>query len=152
MKKIFLLSSFVLMLFISKITSAQIIDTPIEHELNPKLYVIKGRILGINLENVQGARITNIRTAESINSDSYGFYHINAAWGDSLAFYFSRYSKDTVIVKSHKENLNIIMIKRKVDELPPGYSQLDYYEANKKDHELYHILNKDAKLEGKWKY
>jgi len=161
MKKPFLLLLSVLLAFLSKTVSAQErVDTPIEHDVgirDPKPKVINsvlltGRVIGVNLENVQGVSVTNIRTSEKVNTDSRGVYHVNAAKGDTLAFYIAKYSKDIIIVKSVKDNLDLILFKRKVDDLPANHSQSDYNKAKKEDNELYRILEKDAKLEEKWKY
>jgi len=156
MKKIFLLLSLTALLFLSKTAVCQAVtDTPIVHNLDPTFYktsLLTGRVIGVNLENVQGVSITNIRTSEKASTDSRGIYQVNAAKGDTLAFYIAKYSKDTLIVGSIKENLNLIMIKRKVDELPANHSESDFNRARRADNELYRVLEKDAKLEGKWKY
>jgi len=159
MKKLFFLLSFTGSVFLSKtVWCQQIIDTPIEHDIGikePKViksFVINGRVIGVNLENVQGVSVTNIRTGDKVNTDSRGLFQVNIIKGDTLTFSVSKYSKETRIIKYPNENLNVIMIKRKVDELPSNYSQSDYNKASREDDELYHILEKDAKLEDKWKY
>jgi hypothetical protein len=148
------------LLFLSKAAMAQeIIDTPIEYfvvapkAIKPKTYVlISGRILGVNLEDLKGAVVTNLCTAERVSTDSHGVYHILAAKGDSLGFEFPKYSKTIEAVKAPNDPLNIVMIKRTADNLPPVHSASDLRKAKSADDELYRILNKDAKLEGKWKY
>jgi hypothetical protein len=155
MKKTLLLLSFLLLIFLSKISSAQIIDTPIVHDLTPRIYkmfLIQGRVIGVNLEDVNGAAITNKRTAEKIMTNSHGIYELNAAKGDTLIFEIAKYSKDSRIIKNPKERLNVILIKRKTDELPANHSSSDYNKAGRADEELLRILEKDAKLEGKWNY
>jgi hypothetical protein len=159
MKKNLLLFLLIPLAFQSKTAIAQAVaDTPIEHYVfykNPKVYVnimISGRVIGVNLEDVQGVKVKNIRTAESASTDGHGIFKINAAKGDTLHFEVAKYSKEVRIIKNAKENLNVIMIKRKTDELPPSHSSSDYDKAKKADNELYRILEKDAKLEGKWKY
>jgi len=157
--------TFLLPLFLSKPAVAQeIIDTPIEHYIvepkipapkiyKPKVYIlITGRILGVNLEDVKGAIITNLCTAQKANTDSHGVYHILAAKGDSLGFEFPKYSKNIEAVKTPNDPLNIVMIKRTADNLPAGHSSSDLKKAKSADDELYRILEKDAKLEEKWKY
>jgi hypothetical protein len=157
MKKLLLLLSFILMLFVSKNSFAQIIDTPIQYYIvnTPMVYKpfpVTGRVIGVNLENVQGVAITNICSAEKAITDNNGIYHINGAKGDTLAFEILKYSRDFKGIKSPKENLNVIMIKRKADNLPSDHSKSDYRKARNEDDELYRILEKDAKLEGKWNY
>jgi hypothetical protein len=155
MKKILLLLSFILLLFLSKTSSAQIIDTPIVHDLTPRIYktfAIQGRVIGVNLEDVAGVTITNKRTAGKITTNSHGIYEVNAAKGDTLFFEVSKYSKVMEVIRNPKERLNIILIKKKTDELPANHSSSDYNKANRADDELLRILEKDAKLEGKWNY
>ncbi|MDR3694436.1 hypothetical protein [Mucilaginibacter sp.] len=148
--------SFFILLFLSRAALAQeIIDTPIVHDLTPKVYktfTVKGRVLGMNLEFVQGVTVTNKRTSENVTTDVNGIFRITATTGDTLFFNISKYSNDTLKFRSPKENLNLVMIKRKVDSLPPGCSAGEYNRAKREDNELYRILEKDAKLEGKWKY
>jgi hypothetical protein len=152
--------TFLLLLFLSKAAAAQeIIDTPIEHFIvepkiyKPKVYIlVTGRILGVNLEDLKGAVITNLCTAEKASTDSHGVYHILAAKGDSLGFEFPKYSKNTEAVKAPNDPMNIIMIKRTADNLPAVHSSSDLRKAKSADDELYRILEKDAKLEEKWKY
>jgi hypothetical protein len=156
MKKILFTILFILSMFFSKITFAQIIDTPIEHYVfDPKVipaFPVTGRVIGVNLEDVTGADIVNMCLAEKSKTDSHGTFHINAAIGDTLLILTRKYSTGLQRVKSSKENLNVILIRRKVDLLPPGYSRSDYNKARREDEELIRILEKDAKLEGKWKY
>jgi|SRR6185437_4424820 len=159
MKKTLLLILVIPLAFQSKTAMAQAVaDTPIEHYVfykDPKVYVnilITGRVIGVNLEDVQGVNIKNIRTGQSASSDSHGIFKINAAKRDTLHFEVAKYSKEVRIIKNPKENLNVIMIKRKTDELPADRSSSDYDKAKKADNELYRILEKDAKLEGKWNY
>jgi len=158
MNKLLLLSLFFLLFLSEKGLGQETIDTPIEHYIvykQPKDYVtfsVSGRIIGMNLENVQGVIVTNKRTATKTNSDSRGVYQVSAAKGDTLTFEVAKYSREQYIVKSPKENGNIIMIKRKTDNLSPGSLQSDYDKAHRDDEELMRILQKDAKLEGKWNY
>jgi len=165
MKKLYFLL-FSIVLFLSNAVLAQDVpDTPIEHDIgihDPKVFkpkvhkvyppfMLTGRILGINLESVQGVIIINSCTAEKTITDKNGIYHINAARGDTLDFEVPKYSRDIRGIRS-SENLNIVMIKRKADNLPPGHSKPEYDKAKKDDEELYRVLEKDAKLEDKWKY
>jgi hypothetical protein len=153
---------FILLLLLSKTALCQeIIDTPIEHYLvyptqKPaqvrKPFPVTGRIIGINLENVKDATVMNICTAETTKTDNNGIYHITAAKGDTLAFMTTKYSVEMRGIKPSKENLNIIMIKRKADGFSFKKSSKDYNKAVDDDNELYRILEKDAKLEGKWVY
>ncbi len=159
MKKIHFTFAFILLVFLAKTALCQeIIDTPIEHDIgihDPKViktFVINGRVLGVNLENVQGVTVVNSRTAEKVNTDSRGIFQVTAVKGDMLTFNISKYSKEVRVIKNVKENLDVIMIKRKADELPADHSDSDYNKAKRADDELYRILEKDAKLEDKWKY
>jgi hypothetical protein len=153
--KIALLSFFIFSFLSRSALAQEIIDTPIVHDLTPivyKTYPVKGRVIGMNLEFVQGVTVTNKRTSENVSTDVNGIFRITAATGDTLVFNISKYSNDTLRVRSQKENLNLVMIKRKTDSLPPGYSTGEYNKAKREDNELYRILNKDAKTEEKWKY
>jgi len=162
-KKIAVLSIFVLLFFARLAVAQEIIDTPIEHILvypsdksAPvriyKTFPLTGRVIGMNLENASGASVTNKRTAESVSTDGNGLYKITAAKGDTLFFAIAKYSKEMRPVKNSKENLNVILMKRKANNLPAKHSQSDYDKAKAEDDELYRILEKDAKLEGKWNY
>jgi hypothetical protein len=163
LKKISLLSFFFLLILAKQGFAQEIIDTPITNlilppkipkPVKPKVYVmITGRVLGVNLENVQGVIVTNICTDEKVSTDNHGIYHINVAKGDSVGFAVAKYSSVLKGIKSDKaETLNVIMIKRKADNLPPGHSRDDYNKAKTEDDDLYRILEKDAKVEGKWNY
>jgi len=155
---------FVLLVLLSKAAFCQeIIDTPIEHYIvykDPKVikvkinppFAITGRVIGMNLENVQDAMVTNICTAETAKTDNNGIYHIHAAKRDTLAFVIPKYSTELRGIKPSKENLNIILIKRKADTFVNKSPGRDYSKALSDDNELYRILEKDAKLEGKWIY
>ncbi|BAU55814.1 hypothetical protein [Mucilaginibacter gotjawali] len=155
---------FALLALLSKAAFCQeIIDTPIEHYIvykDPKVikvkinppFAITGRVIGMNLENVQGVMVTNICTAETAKTDNNGIYHIHAAKGDTLAFVIPKYSNELRGIKPSRENLNIILIKRKADSFVNKSPGRDYSKALSDDNELYRILEKDAKLEGKWIY
>lgn len=158
MKKAFFTFLFILLIVFSKATFGQIIDTPIEHyvfENAPKVrseFPVTGRVIGVNLEDVTGADVINICSGDKSKTDSRGTFKIIAASGDTLAFFTRKYSVTRRCIKSGKENVNIILIKRKTDLLPPNYTDGDYNKARKEDEQLMRILEKDAKLEGKWKY
>ena len=158
--------SLLICLFLSRPAIAQEIpDTPIEHNIgidDPNLYKPKvhkvfppfkltGRIIGIKLESVQGVVITDICSGETATTDEHGIYHIAVAKGDSVAFVVKKYSNDFRLIKS-SDNLNFVMIKRKTDGLSAKQNITEYTQAKKQDDELYRILEKDAKEEGKWKY
>jgi hypothetical protein len=161
MKKIILSLLIMVLFFYSKMTLAQdIIDTPITNyvfdkkvkvKINPT-FLINGRVLGMNLEDVVGATVTNKHTAEKTITGDHGTFRINAAKGDTLAILISKYSLLLQAVKSATDQVNIIMIKRKADHLPDGYSKSDYNKARREDDELLRILEKDAGIEAKWKY
>jgi hypothetical protein len=159
MKKILLLLLSTAFFFYSKTTVAQdIIDTPITHYVFDKKaktyapFLINGRVLGMNLEDVIGATVTNKRTAEKAITADHGTYQINAAKGDTLVFSLAKYSLELQPVRSTADRLNIILIKRKADNLPAGHSKSDYNKAHREDEELIRILEKDARIEGRWKY
>jgi hypothetical protein len=115
-------------------------------------FTVNGRVLGFNLEFLQGVIVTNSRTKEKTITDSRGFFRLTGARDDNFIFEVAGHSKEIRVVKSAKDKLNVIMIKRKVDELPPNASQATIDEATAADDKFYRILEKDAKLEEKWKY
>jgi hypothetical protein len=135
-------------------------DTPITHfvpQPGPNKIIkpeniasLTGRVIGVNLENVAGVAITNSRTAEKTTTDSQGIFKAKVAKDDTLTFEVGKYSRTQVIVRSLKDKLNIVMIKKKTDGLKPD--EEGYNKARKDDEELLRILEKDAKLEGKWNY
>ncbi len=106
----------------------------------------------MNLETLKAAVVVNLCTAEIAKADDNGIYHISAGKGDTLAFGYGRYSATLLGIKSPKDKFNVVLMKRKVDALPSDHSASDYEKAKKEDDELYKILDKDAKLEGKWNY
>jgi hypothetical protein len=157
MKKILIPLAFILLILLSKTAFCQaIIDTPITNFVKqPQTYLvssIKGRVVGLNVEMLQGVIITNKRTGDKTNSDNNGIYQLNVAKGDTIIFEFLNHSKEMRVIKHLQENLNVVMIKKKADEMPPNASPSDLRKAEKADDELYRILEKDAKLEGKWNY
>jgi hypothetical protein len=151
-KTLFLSTLFISILFLPKISNAQIIDTPIEHYVFAKDLekVIKGRVIGMSLENIGNATVSNIRTKEKATTNSQGFYELKAAKEDTIVFEHVGHSKELRVIKHTEDKLNVILIKRKTDTLDPDSG--DYKKAAKADNELYRILEKDAKLEGKWNY
>jgi len=158
-KKLRPLFFFVVLMMGSKVTQAQAVtDTPITNNIlyykpvDYKPFPVTGRIIGMNLEILKAALVVNLCTAETTKADDNGIYHINAGKGDTLAFAFGRYSATLLGIKSPKDRFNIILMKRKANNLPAGHSGSDYDKAKKDDDELYKILDKDAKLEGKWNY
>jgi hypothetical protein len=157
MKKTLLLLSLISLLFFSETALCQeIIDTPITNFILPpgmiKTFPVNGRVLGLNLEVLPGVIITDTRTKEKTATDSRGTFRLTAAKADTFIFEFANHSKETRVAKSGKDNMNVIMIKRKVDELPANPQPSDLRKAERADEELYNILEKDAKIEGKWKY
>jgi len=154
-KKRFLLPLFILLFLSGPALAQEIIDTPIVHDLTPKVYksfLVNGRVIGMNLEILQGVNIINKRTNETTGTDASGIYKISAAKGDTLFFKSGKYSMEMRRVKTPAEKLNVILIKRKTDDLPAGRSQSDFNKAQRDDNDTYRILEKDAKLEGKWVY
>ena len=116
----------------------------------PVIVNLSGRVIGVNLENVSSATVTNGRSDEKTVTNSQGIFQITVEKGDTLIVELGKYSKSVFVVRSLKENINIVMIKRKTDGLTPGAP--GYGKANREDEELLRILEKDAKLEGKWNY
>jgi hypothetical protein len=145
--------------FVSGTVLAQAVaDTPIMHfvEYNKRVenfpFAITGRVIGANLESIKQAEVINICTGETTKADDNGIYHFQAAKGDTLAFVSPKYSATILGIKVSKDKFNIILIKRKADNLPTGYSERDYEKAQREDEAFYKILDKDAKEEGRWKY
>ena len=158
-KKALLIFPFLILIFLSKSSQAQeVTDTPIRNFIlynRPVVYKpfpVTGRVVGMNLEILKAAEVINLCTAETTKADDNGIYHISAGKGDTLAFAYGRYSATLLGIKAPKDKINIVLMKRKADNLPPGHSESDYEKAKKEDDELYKILDKDAKLEGKWNY
>ncbi len=133
-------------------------DTPItnfvfyETQKPVPTFSISGRVLGMNLENVQGVTVLDICTAQKAVTDSRGLYTISVLKGDTLAFMIPKYSVFVRGFKSPKDNGNMIMIKLETDKLPLGHSKSDYDKAAAADSKMLKILEKDAKVEGKWNY
>ena len=160
MKKTILLVSFILLLCVAKTASCQeIIDTPITNLILPpktppvlKTFPVNGRVIGLNLEVLQGVIVTNIRTKEKTSTDSRGIFELTAAKGDTVTFDFANHSEEERVAKNGKDHINVIMIKRTVDSMPPGSGPGEIRKAARADDELYRILEKDAKLEDKWNY
>ncbi|MGH7237242.1 MAG: hypothetical protein ACREGF_01770 [Candidatus Saccharimonadales bacterium] len=160
LKKLSFLLLFFALNFLSQSSSAQTApDTAIEYFVvyrstaDYKPFPVTGRVIGINnLEIVKGATVINICTGETTRTNNNGIYHTSGAKDDTLAFVLPKYSASLRCIKSPKEKINVILFNKKVDGLHPGYSRPDYNRAVKDDKELLKILEKDAKLEGKWKY
>jgi hypothetical protein len=145
--------------FFAKTGSAQqTTDTAITHFVKYstppeyKPFPVSGRVIGTKLENIKQAEVVNVCSGEITKADDNGIFHFQAAKGDTLAFAGGRYSPTVIGVRSPKDKFNIILIKRKAGNLPPGHSNSDFEKAKKEDEELYKILDKDAKEEGKWNY
>jgi hypothetical protein len=159
-KKMPVVFLFIVLSFLSKSALAQedLADTPIRHfilynkPVEYKPFAITGRVIGTNLESIKEAEVINICTGETTKADDNGIYHFRAAKGDTLAFVGPKYSATVMGVKSPKDKFNIILIKRKTESMPRGHSRSDYEKAKKDDDDLYKILDKDAKAEGKWNY
>lgn len=157
MKKILITLSFTLLILLSKPAFCQqVADAPNANNLMlPDLYktvLIRGRVIGINLEVLQDVIITNKRTGDKTNSDNNGIYQLNVIEGDTITFELVPRSQETRVIKHKQGALNVILIKRTADQLPVASSPADLKKAKKADDELYRILEKDAKLEGKWNY
>ena len=138
------------LIFFSKSASAQVVEIYVPPTLDTAL--IKGRIIGANLQNIKGATITNKRTNKKDTTNIVGFYTARAAVGDTLFFDYPGLSREVRKVKKLTSKMNVILIRRKIDSLPAHTLKRDSSNAEKADEELYRILEKDAKLEGKWNY
>jgi hypothetical protein len=115
----------------------------------------KGRILGQNMEVLEGVTIYNKNTSEKVNSDKQGIFSISTKKGDTLIFTFSKYSKDVRVIRKPSENVNMILIDRKARDLPPDYTGSERYlneKAHDEDERVYRIINRGAEREGLWKY
>ena len=115
----------------------------------------KGRVLGQNMEVLEGVTITNKNTSDKANSDKQGFFRINTKKGDTLIFTFTKYSKDMREIRKSSENVNIILIDRKAKDLPPDYTRSElhtYKREHNEDERIYEIINKGVEREGLWKY
>lgn len=149
---------FFLTFFIKPILAQERVDTPLQYivtypaHIESKPFPVTGRLVGMNLEILKGALATDICTGESVKTDDNGFFHLNAAKGDTLGFCYGRYSVTMVPVKTSKEHYNVVLMKRKTDGLPQPYTHSEYDKAKKEDEDMYKILDKDAKLEGRWNY
>lgn len=155
-KKLFIALLLIFGMSVSKKASAQYFD-PVFDDKAPKektveIYFIKGRVIGINLQELENVTITNICSNETTTTDKKGFYQLNVSKGDTLSFNFPHFSKDVLFIKNPKENLNVILIHKKVEALPPNASRSEVKKAIKEDEDLYDILEKDAKRDGKWTY
>jgi len=134
---------------------SQIIDTPIVHYLTPINYImfnVSGRVINMNLKDISEVTITNKRTGETAKTDIIGVFHINAAVRDTLFFEYPKLSTEMRSIKHPKDQINVVLIARKADNLPLNYSKNEHDRAIREDERFYHILEKDAKLEGKWHY
>lgn len=129
----------IILLFITKLVSAQTTET------------IRGRVLGQNLEELQGVKIINMCNADTAFTNKRGFYKILVAKGDSLFFLSEHYSQDKRAIKRIKDNVNIILIKRKANGIA-DHNSSDYKKAVKEDASLYEILDKGAERNGQWNY
>lgn len=133
----------------------QIIDTPIVHDLTQINYVmfnVSGRVINMNLKDISEATITNKRTNEKAKTDMMGIFHIGATVRDTLFFEYPKLSTEMRSIKHPKDQINVVMIARKIDHLPLNYSKEEHERAIREDEKFYRILEKDAKLEGRWKY
>ncbi len=157
-KTLFFILLFLLGILVKTTSAQEIIDTPIRYILkyhtaeDYKPFPVMGRVIGTNLESIKNGEVINICSGQTTKADDNGIFHFQAGKGDTLAFISSKYSPTIIGVKSPKDKFNIILIKRKTAALPPGHTRSDYEKAKKEDEDLYKILDKDAKEEGKWNY
>jgi len=114
--------------------------------------IIKGRVIGQNMEELEGISIVNLANAETVSSNKRGFFNITAAKGDTLVFKSKKYSGDKRIVKRVADHVDVIMIMRKTAALPAGFTVSEYNAAARADDKLYNILEKGAEREGLWNY
>ena len=130
LKKASVFFLFIAFCCLSKAVFAQeVIDTPITNfikynkPIEYKPFPITGRIVGMNLEILKAAVVVNLCTAEITKADDNGIYHISAGKGDTLAFGYGRYSPTLLGIKSPKDKFNVVLMKRKADNLPSGHSE-----------------------------
>jgi hypothetical protein len=137
MKKLIFLS---LLIFLIKSAAAQTTST------------IKGRVIGQDMEELEGVIVINICNAETVTSNKRGFFHINTAKGDTLMFTYTKYSSGRRGIKHVGDNVNVILIDRKAAALPNDFSIGELRKAVREDDKSYEILEKGAKRNGLWNY
>ena len=158
MKKYCFLFFWFVYVFSFKIARCQVIDTPIAYfVVQPKVVVIdsfkvSGRVIGFNLEDLSGAIVTDMCSGQRVSTDSRGMYQLTVAKNDTVFFQYPHHSDEQRAIKRPQDKLNIILVKRQTDGLPANHSRSDYDKARRADEDFYRILEKDAKLEGKWNY
>src|SRR5580693_3175660 len=123
MKKILVSLSLILLTLLSKTAHCQhVTDTSNAIGVaSHSIYVIvpiRGRVIGLNLQILQGVTITDKRTGDKTNSDSNGIYQLNVAKGDTLTFELAPRSQEIRVIKRTQDPLNVILKKRTADQLP----------------------------------
>lgn len=113
--------------------------------------VIKGRIIGENLEDVIGAEIQNSRTGLKVNADRNGIYNIDAVVGDTLTFYFVGYTKEKRIVKD-QSHVDVLLMNKNVNDLGAIWTKKQWEKASKEIEKKYRQLEREAQKAGKWNY
>jgi hypothetical protein len=117
-----------------------------------KPFPVSGRVIGANLEIIKSGQVINICSGEATRTDENGMFHANGALKDTLVFVSPKYSARFICIKSAKERYNVILIKSNQNQLPADATESDHNKAARQDENLLKILDKDAKLEGKWNY
>ncbi|MGZ3765714.1 MAG: hypothetical protein ACXVB0_01380 [Mucilaginibacter sp.] len=112
----------------------------------------KGRILGQNMEELEGVTIINMCNAETVTSNKRGFFQIKATKGDTLVFTFAKYSGCKRAIKHPADHVNVILINKKTAALSHDFTAGEYERASHEDEKLYKILDKGAEQSGLWNY
>jgi hypothetical protein len=142
MKKTIILPLFILSILFVKAVSAQ----------TPVTATLKGRVIGQNLEELEGVNISNKRDSTKATSDHRGFFTLKVAANDTLIFTSNKYSSAMYIIKRLTSNINVIMITSKADVLAPDFTTGQFEKAFKEDERIKRILDKGAERNGLWNY
>ncbi len=113
---------------------------------------IKGRVVGQQMENVPYARITNTRTHQEVETDTGGFYYINASTGDTLTYKSIGYTQEKREVNDITKHLNVLLINKTVNDLGAVWTRRQWRKAERSVEKYYKQLERQADQSGKWKY
>jgi hypothetical protein len=113
---------------------------------------IRGRVLGQDLEELQGVKIINMCNADTATTNKRGFYKIFVSKGDTLVFVSNHYNQWARAVKRVADNVNVVMINRKTAVVTGSPKSDEFKKAAKEDDKLYEILDKGAERNGQWNY
>lgn len=111
---------------------------------------ISGHIIDDSLNDLTGARITNLNTHQESYADTKGHYTIEAAIGDSLRFTFVGQTAEKRIVTNTAQHINVLLINRWVNDLGAIWSKKQWRRAEQQVNRHYDKLVEQAKKTGKW--